>query len=300
MPRVSDIIIPDNRRRNSEQIAQAMQMYNMMKEQQSVKLRAEQEERKNRLEELRYKEFERKNKNDEQRQEEILRREKEREAKTIGLQYIKPIIDEQNKKWGAHKKIMASAAQVLNHLKKAEGSEVPEYYDNESLAGLDRLSEALQYSGRISTVHQGEREARQATVMSFIDKLKNKYALNPKDKKSLTPEMRKSFEKDIYDYVENEHYGYKNEHDNLEKNIGYYKKYMNPEYMQYMPQAGQLHQSDPTFKQFDDIYNAREEQRKDNLLRSIQSPVVQQNTDKYKPLYDKATELQGDPFAHYR
>ncbi len=318
MTTVGDIILTDNRKRQAEQLAQALQIWNMIRAQKAEEMKAREEERRNRLEELRYKEFERKNRNDERMAEQVLRNEKEREAKTIGFQQIKPLMDKHDKIWNAHRKVLASANHIVSNLKSAKDSKTPAYYDSQAIAAMDRLAEALGDAARVSAVHEGELKARIGTVSTFYNDAMNKYALNAKDKKYLTPEQREEFINKIYDKVENDHYGYKNNYDDYEKKVDYFKGFIKPEYAQYLPQSGIFHDADPTYKEFDDVYKMREEARKSAYLRSIGSPVIQgdKSVNNYQnPLAQESmkkkilgqlggTDYEGqtdeDPFTYYK
>ena len=277
MSRVGEIILQDNRKRQAEQIAQAIQIWNMMKAQKAEERKIAEEERRNRLEELRYKEFERKNRNDERLAERTLKNEKEREAKTIGLQYIKPLMAEHNKKWDAYKKVLASANHIISNLKAAKDSNSPAYYDSQAIAAMDRLAEALGDAARVSAVHEGELKARIGTVSTFYKDIMNKYAMTSRGKEYLTPSQRKEFINEIYNKVANEHYAYKNAYDNYTKNTNYFKNFIKPEYQQYIPQSSGFHDVDPTFKDFDNVYKDMEEEKKNLILHGLQSPVIQSN-----------------------
>lgn len=307
MPRVSDIIIPDNRRRNSEQIAQAMQMYNMMKEQQSAKLRAEQEERKNRLEELRYKEFERKNKNDEQRQEEVLKIQKHKQALDIRNTMLKPLRKDLEGTWGRHKNSLDTTKEIKRFFKKAdEEPDMSASWDDKGLVLCEKYLESLGKSSRITQVALGERKAILDPFMTKLDEFKNSIALHKGDKKYLNPDIRKKFVQWVDEVAVDHQKGYDmqlEQYNKTKQDLSEYVPDPNIKKLYFgdlKTSYDQFHLGDEDYNYYDQLGRQKEAEVRQSVEDRIQSGIVQQNTDKYKPLYDKMAEGRVDPFSSLR
>ena len=194
MATVGEILLTDNRKKQAEELAQAMQMVNMMRAQYADKMKIEQEERKNRLEELRYKEFERKNKNDEQRQEEVLKIQKHKQALDIRNTILNPLRKDLEGTWGRHKNSLNITKEIKRFFKKAdEEPSMSASWDDKGMVLCEKYLESLGKSSRITQVALGERKAILDPFMTKLDEFKNSIALVKGDKKYLNPDIRKKF-----------------------------------------------------------------------------------------------------------